>query len=221
VTFEELGFIEDWAQVEGHTLSATKFYRGDALPDRDDFDLLVVMGGPMGAGDDDTYPWLTTEKLFIKRAVDEEKSVLGICLGAQLLAAALGARVYRNPHKEIGWFPVSMTEKARKAPHFALLPSQLTVFHWHGDTFDLPREAIRVAEGEACVNQAFMCSPKVIGLQFHLEMKLADVTALLRHCPEDLAEGPYVQSPAEMLADGERFAVANAALHYILDHLCD
>src|SRR3974377_365570 len=114
VPFEGLGFIEEWAGTNGHRVSATRQYAEETLPGSDDFDLLVVMGGHVGACDDDRCPWLTTEKRFIEQAVEADKPVLGICLGAQLLAAVSGARVYRNQHKEIGWFPVTLTREARK-----------------------------------------------------------------------------------------------------------
>ncbi len=219
-SFEGLGIIQEWAQAEGHPVTATHLYRGENIPERKDFELLVVMGGPMGVGDDERYPWLTAEKRFIEQAVKSDKYILGICLGAQLLAAVSGARVYRNRHKEIGWFPVTFTEEARALPVFAPLPTRLTAFHWHGDTFDLPHGAIRIAESEACLTQAFICNRKVIGLQFHLETDRTGLMELIQNCSNDLTEGPYVQSQAEMLHSGERFEAANAALRHILNRFC-
>lgn len=221
VPFEGLGYLGEWIRAKGHTLSATEFYKGGTLPEAVNLDFLVVMGGPMGAGDDDRYPWLAAEKRFIEQAVKQNKTVLGICLGAQLLAAVLGAKVLQNRHKEIGWFPVTLTREARESPIFATLPGQLTVFHWHGDTFDLPRGAIRIAESEACLNQAFQYGPRVLGLQFHLESTQASVRELILHCAEDLTKGSYVQSPAEMFSGSDRFGAANAVLNQILDRICD
>ena len=217
--FEGLGFIGEWARAEGHLLSATRLYKGEALPEGNDFDLLVVMGGPMGACDDDQYPWLTAEKRFMEKAVEAGRPILGVCLGAQLLAAVHGARVYRNRHKEIGWFPITLTDEARNSADFAALPAQFMVFHWHGDTFDIPRGAVRIAESEACRNQAFMCGPGVIGLQFHLESTQTMIREFVRSMTEDLTEGPYVQKPAELLAGDDHFEVAHAALRHILNHL--
>ena len=175
----------------------------------------------MGACDDDRFPWLTAEKRFIEQAVKADKPVLGICLGAQLLAAVSGARVYRNRHKEIGWLPITLTDEARRSPVFSLLPGRFAVFQWHGDTFDIPPGAVRIAESEACQNQGFMCGPKVIGLQFHLESTETSISELVRHCADDLTEGPYVQGAAEILGGRKHFAVAHAALSQILHHLCN
>jgi GMP synthase (glutamine-hydrolysing) len=202
------------------TSSATEFYKGGILPEADGFDFLVIMGGPMGAGDDNRYSWLTAEKRFIEHAVHQNKTVLGICLGVQLLAVVLGARVFQNRHKEIGWFPVTFTDEGRESPIFTAIPSRLTVFHWHSDTFDRPRDAIRVAGSEACLNQAFVYGPRVLGLQFHLEFTQSSVKELILHCAKDLTEGSYVQSPAEMLAGGDRFGPTNAALNQVLNRMC-
>ena len=219
--FEGLGFIAQWARTKAHVLTATRFYEQSILPRFDEFDFLVVMGGPMSTNEERTYSWLAVEKRFIEQAIRQDKTVLGICLGAQLIADALGARVFRSRHKEIGWFPVKFTDAAHESPIFALLPRQLTVFHWHGDTFDLPRGAIRIAESEACLNQAFVYGPRVIGLQFHLELSQAGLKDLIRNCAaEDLTEGPYVQSPSEMLSDGDRFETGNAVLAKVLERIC-
>jgi GMP synthase (glutamine-hydrolysing) len=219
VPYEGLGLITEWARIKQHALSTTHFYKEETLPGSEDFDALVVMGGPMGAGDDGRYPWLTSEKRFIEQAIEENKPILGICLGAQLLALVLGAGVFPNLHKEIGWFPVTFTDEARQSSIVAPPCRQLTVFHWHGDTFDLPRGAVRIAESEACSNQAFVCGPKVLGLQFHLEFTRAGIRELIRNCAEDLTEGSYIQSPTEMLAGSKRFKAANAALNRILDRI--
>ncbi len=218
--FEGLGFIEGWALEKGHTISSTRLYEGEILPRSDAFDFLIVMGGPMGACDDKEYPWLPRERSFITQAIRENRTVLGVCLGAQLLAAVLGAKVFPNRHKEIGWFPITLTDAARESPVFDRLPRQLTVFHWHGDTFDLPPGAIRMAESEACVNQAFVLGPKVLGLQFHLELSRSGVEELIHNCSGDLTEGSFIQSPAEMLSPAKRFDAAKAALYQVLAGIC-
>lgn len=169
VAFEGLGSIEAWVRRGGHTLGATHFYRGDPLPAVDAMDLLVVMGGPMNIYEEADYPWLADEKRFIERAIAAGRRVLGICLGAQLVADVLGARVYANAEKEIGWFQVEKTESAAASRLFAAFPAQLDVFHWHGDTFDIPAGAVRVARSAGCANQAFVYDKRVVGLQFHLE----------------------------------------------------
>ncbi|MFT3700913.1 MAG: gamma-glutamyl-gamma-aminobutyrate hydrolase family protein [Agriterribacter sp.] len=166
-----------------------------------DFDWLVVMGGPMGVYDHDQYPWLKDEIFFLQQCIKAGKPIIGICLGAQLIASALGAPVYPNKEKEIGWFPVNLTDAGKRSPLFAGLPSSLTVLHWHGDTFDLPKDAILLAENAVCKNQAFVVGEKVLGLQFHFETTENTLPLMIENCGDELQTGPYVQT-AEMLRKG-------------------
>src|SRR3990172_6021504 len=131
VPFEGLGCIEGWAQALGHHLSATRFFENEPLPEIEAIDWLVVMGGPMGAGDEDKYSWLPLEKIFIEKAIGQAKVVIGVCLGAQLIADVLGAKVYPNEYKEIGWFPIQITDEGQISSLFGFLPSQFNVFHLH------------------------------------------------------------------------------------------
>lgn len=203
VPFEGLACIEDWARQHGHALSATLFYEPDAaLPALEDIDWLIVMGGPMGAYEENEYPWLRREKTFIRQAVDAGKTVLGICLGAQLIAAALGGAVYPGPQQEIGWWPISKTAHGRRHPLFADMPDEFIVFHWHGDTFDLPPGAVRLAGSAACANQAFAIGERVLGLQFHFEVTSAAVRQMVKGDPDALlADSSYVQSETKILAN--------------------
>lgn len=136
---------------------------------------LVVMGGPMGVYETDRYPFLKRELVYIRNVIDAKKPVLGICLGAQLIAHALGARVYPNRKKEIGWYRVRLTPEGKKDPLMKGSPSSPWVFQWHGDTFDLPRGARRLASSPLCKNQAFRFGTNVYGLQYHLEVDKAMV----------------------------------------------
>jgi GMP synthase-like glutamine amidotransferase len=205
VPFEGLGSIAAWLEDRGATITGTRFFEEAAAPPKiDDIDLLVVMGGPMSTNDERLYPWLLTEKRFIADAIEKGTAVLGVCLGAQLIASALGARVYPNREREIGWFPVHppvSPEKTREPafPIFAF-PEECTVFHWHGETFDLPIGALHLAGSRACQNQAFQCGPKVIGLQFHLEITPEGVRDLVEGNPGELTAGEYVQSAEAILA---------------------
>ncbi|MGL4265018.1 MAG: glutamine amidotransferase [Afipia sp.] len=133
----------------------------------EDIDLLVVLGGPIGAYEDDKYPFLGAEIALLEQRLRKEQPILGICLGAQLMARALGARVYPGPAKEIGWAPVTLTTAGRAGPlaHLGGVP----VLHWHGDTFDLPAGSERLASTELCSNQAFALGANVLGFQFHPE----------------------------------------------------
>lgn len=219
VPFEGLGSIASWMRMGGHHLSVTRFFQNDLLPGVDKIDWLIVMGGPMGACDDDKFPWLSSEKRFIKEAIREGKTVIGICLGAQLIASVLGARVYPNRFKEIGWFPIKMMDAGKNSSLFDFFPENLEVFHWHGDTFDLPAGAVHIARSEACQNQAFVYAEKVIGLQFHLECTNAGVAQLLENCSEELIEGSYIQTPSRILPCDKDFDSLNGVMGKLLDNL--
>jgi GMP synthase (glutamine-hydrolysing) len=219
VPFEGLGCIEGWAKSERHALSLTRFFKNEPLPQLGEIDWLIVMGGPMGACDEDKYPWLAAEKLFIAKVIVAGKVVLGICLGAQLIADVLGARVYPNKFKEIGWFPIELTKEARCSSLFDFLPGQQMVFHWHGDTFDLPDGAVHIAKSDACKNQAFVYRDKVIGLQFHLELTAENVKDLLGNCSADLVEGQFIQSPGKMLQQKEVFEETNRTMETLLTRI--
>ncbi len=145
----------------------------DGLGAAADADLLVVLGGPIGAGDDGPYPFLADEARLIERRLAADRPTLGICLGAQLMARALGARVYGAGRKEIGWGPLSLTEAGAASALALLAPRHASVLHWHGDTFDLPRGALHLASTAVCENQAFGWGERAVALQFHPEVTAA------------------------------------------------
>jgi GMP synthase (glutamine-hydrolysing) len=219
VPFENLASIEAWAIRNQHSLSVTKFYDDDSLPKIADIDWLVVMGGPMNIYEDDKYSWLTPEKRFIEQAITANKTVVGICLGAQLIADVLGATVYQGRYKEIGWFPIRLTKAAQDLAIFDALPPEFTVFHWHGDTFDLPEGAIQLAYSEACQNQAFIYGQNVLALQFHLESTQESVQQIIENCANELLEGKYIQQPEQMLGAEDNFNQINTMMSSILDGL--
>ncbi len=218
VPYEGLGSIENWTLKNGHHLSSTKFFNNSLLPDPSDFDFLIVMGGPMNIYDTVNYPWLVEEKQFISKAA-ESKLVLGICLGAQLIADVLDAKVTANAHKEIGWFPISKSPQLQTSALFNAFPKQLDVFHWHGDTFGLPKNSVPIAISEACANQGFIYKERVVGLQFHLETTPASAKDLIDHCADEIVDAPYIQSPELMLSDEEKFKNINQVLDDVLDYL--
>ncbi|OPY10106.1 MAG: glutamine amidotransferase [Syntrophaceae bacterium PtaB.Bin095] len=218
VPFEGLGNIEPRLRAEGFEVTATRFFASEALPDRSEIDFLVVMGGPMSVQDERRFPWLVTEKNFIRDVIDSGRPVLGICLGAQLIASALGASVYRNPVKEIGWFPIRGIPSGNRG--LFRFPPSMEVFHWHGETFDLPPGATRLAKSEACENQAFQIGPSVIGLQFHLETTPQSAKALILNCRDELVPSRYVQTEGEILAAGaETYRQINRAMDDVLSFL--
>jgi GMP synthase (glutamine-hydrolysing) len=219
VPFEGLGTIEQWIRARRYHFTVTRFYQSDPVPDIEGAYLLIVMGGPMGVHDEDRFPWLVMEKRFIEKAMSRGKAVLGICLGAQLIADVLGAEVYPNRTKEIGWFPIELTEAGRRSPLFGFLPGRLEVFHWHGDTFDLPAGAVHIARSEACTHQAFVYNERTIGLQFHLESTIEGVEALIENCSGKLADSRYIQAPSQLKAQPKAFRVINVAMDELLSKI--
>jgi GMP synthase-like glutamine amidotransferase len=217
VSFEDLGCIEDWALHKKHFLSSTKFHEHFYLPDLSEFDWLIIIGGPMGVYDTDKYKWLPIEIDFIKTAIENGKTVIGICLGSQLIATALGSKVYPNTYKEIGWFPIQIDEFGGN-PLFNI-PQSSNVFHWHGDTFDLPDGAIRLASSEACPNQAFLYKHRVIGLQFHLEVTESSIKQMIENGSNDLKEGKYIQSIEEINKGISNAKQNNKSIFQLLDYI--
>ncbi len=200
VPFEVLGSILSWLLQQGHSVHQHALFDNAALPDLSTVDALIVMGGPMSVNDTAELPWLAAEKQFIRQMLSAGKPVLGICLGAQLIASALGAEVYANPEKEIGWWPLQ--NKAATSADFNF-PADFSAFHWHGETFDLPTNATLLASSAACRNQAFQVGNNVIGLQFHLETTPESAAALVEHCAADLSPATYVQNKQQILTVNE------------------
>jgi len=219
VAFEGLGSIATWAKNRDCVLSATHLYNGDGFPSQDDFDCLVVMGGPMSIYEHELYPWLTAEKKFIEQSIKNQKTVIGICLGAQLIVDVLGQKVYSGEQKEIGWFPVFKTEQARQTSIADFLPDESDVFHWHGDTFDIPHGAIHIARSEACNSQGFIYNRRVVGLQFHLETTRQSAKLLIENCSDEIVAGRFIQAPDEMLSVESRFKTVNRLMETLLESL--
>lgn len=224
VPFEGAGTILPYFQGKGHQVEMIHCYQEHQLPAIEDFELLIVMGGPMSIHDINKYPYLIEAKEFIDLSIKGGKWVLGICLGAQLIAEALGARVKPNHTKEIGWYPVQQTEGASRSWLADLLPCEFTCLHWHGDTFDIPEGAVHVARTQVCENQAFVWNERVIGLQFHLEFTPQSTQNLIDRSQHELAErndttGQWIQTEQQMLNEPSRFEVANKIMAGLLEHI--
>lgn len=220
VSFEGLGSIESWLETAGYKITKTQFFKSANLPELDEIDLLIVMGGPMSVNDEDEFPWLAREKQFIRDIIKSGKSVLGVCLGAQLIASAMGARVYRNAVKEIGWFPIQGTPSTDRTTFN--FPPTAEVFHWHGETFDLPSGAIRLARSQGCENQAFQFGRSVIGLQFHLETTPESARVIVKHCRNELLPSEYIQTESEILGvASEKYESINVLMDKVLSFLGD
>ncbi len=221
VPFEGLGSIARWLDARGATVTSTQLHEPKArLPQADTIDFLIVMGGPMSVNDEAALPWLVPEKRLVKDVIAAGKPVLGICLGAQMIASALGATIRANPEPEIGWFDIEPVPATASPSRFApLFAGPVEVFHWHGETFDLPPGATLLARSAACAHQAFAIDDRVLGLQFHLETTPASARALVEHCGDELTPRRFVQSGAAMLEKPERYERINRLMTAVLDRL--
>lgn len=222
VTFEDLDAIAGWAAARGHTTRGS--YRCENLPELHDFDWLIIMGGPMGVADEERYPWLVEEKRFIRAAIDAGKTVVGICLGSQLIAEVLGATVRpgseAGTEKEIGWWPISKTDQGRSHPLLAAMPDEMTVFHWHGDTWSLPEGATLLASSAGCPSQAFVYGDRVVGLQFHFEATPQGVDTMVARGSGALdTSHPFIQSAEQIAAGSHHAEGGNRVLFALLDQL--
>ena len=220
VPFEDPAGIFVWAEKKKHSLTATKLFEQASFPGMEEFDWLIIMGGPMNVYEYDKYQWLADEKEFIRDAISNGKIVLGICLGAQLIADVLGAKITRNIHKEIGWFPVETMPDASNSNIFGDFPSEFMAFHWHGDTFEIPSGCIRLAKSNACDNQSFEYNGRVFGLQFHLESTSESIGKLLDNCGEELINGKYIQPESVIRSGIGRYIESiNASMNLLLDSM--
>jgi GMP synthase-like glutamine amidotransferase len=219
VNYEGLGSIKEWISSNGHSLSSTRFFEETRLPELSDFDWLIIMGGAMSVNDEQQFPWLADEKRFIRQAIDAGKTVLGICLGSQLVSAALGAKVYQNNEKEIGWFDVELTCFAKSDHLFSEMGSRLKVFHWHGDTFNLPENAIHMVYSAGCKNQAYIYKDKVVALQFHLEPTMNSLKEMIENGRQELRPPRYIQTEKELLNNDQLIESNRKVLFRFLDRL--
>ena len=217
--FEGLANIEVWAGDRGHSITRTLMFRNEELPQMEDFDWLMIMGGSMNIYEEEKYPWLAEEKRFIEEAIARKKIILGVCLGSQLIADVLGGKVSRNRYKEIGWFPVSLAGEAKNSPVFRDLPDRFTAFHWHGDTFTIPPGTARIAESEGCANQAFEYRRRVIGLQFHLEYSTGSIELMFQNCGSEIVDGRYIQKPDEIVSQISNVTGTKRLLYLLLDSI--
>lgn len=218
VPFEGLGCIQSWLDQNQYQTQYIRMYEDPVLPSSESVDLLIILGGPMSVNEEAAFPWLKKEKEFIRKIIDAKIPLLGICLGAQLIASALGKQVHPNWEKEIGWFEIQRVPSPSSTFSF---PEKATVFQWHEDTFEIPDDAIHLATSIACKNQAFQLDRRTIGLQFHLETSLETMELLLESSTNELeTDQTFVQSPDEMrrLAP-QKAADSNQLMFDLLDYL--
>lgn len=220
VPFEGPGYIKTWAEQNGHSFEMSRLYANDPYPKVEDYDFLVIMGGPMSVHDVDKFGWMREEKIFIRSAIRSGKTILGICLGAQLIAEALGAAVFKNPDTEIGWFPVFRAPGLKDESLADMFPQDFMAFHWHGETFNLPYRSVRLLSSEACENQAFLAGDRILGLQFHLETQWEDVDRVIAKCRDELEDsGPFIQTVESLIYEHRYFDQTSKILAGLLAYL--
>ena len=205
---EELGFFAEVLEKQGARYRILRLFHGEMLTEEwEHVGALILLGGLMSVADDDYFPFLRWEKRIIRAAIDEHVPILGVCFGAHLIAATLGAPVYHGRIKEIGWSPVSITPHGQVDSMLGYLPENATVFQWHGDGFDLPAGAIRLASSPNFENQAFRLGKNVYGLQFHLEVTPRMIARWIDERSKELAQTPYIL-PDKILSDSQNYAPA-------------
>ena len=214
VNFETPANILKWASSRSVDVSYTRMYESEIFPDLSQFDILVVMGGPMSVKDESEFPWLKNEKRFIKNCMDQNTKILGICLGAQMIADVLGAAVSKNEHKEIGWFDVEKTSDSAVSKMF---PDKFKAFHWHGERFGIPAGAVKLFRSEACDNQGFAYGNSV-ALQFHIESNDNSIVSMLENCASDIEVSRYVQTIDEINAGISNIAINSQIMNSFLDN---
>jgi GMP synthase-like glutamine amidotransferase len=219
--FETAGAIYTWMTQRGHAYTQTHLYAPEArLPSPQDVDMLIVMGGPMSIYDEDEYPWLTQEKAFLRACIAQKKTILGICLGGQLLADSLGATITKNPHREIGWFPITLTPQSQQHPLLQGIPSTFEAQHWHGETFAIPHGAIALGSSQGCHNQGFIYHERILALQCHLEIRTEDMRGFVKEAADELLDdSPFIQSIPEIQGQPHQYYCVHARLYQLLDNL--
>jgi GMP synthase-like glutamine amidotransferase len=216
--FERPGNIVPWLLNAGYEITYTYFYEDQRIPTTHEIDFLVIMGGSMSVNDEQKHPWLVKEKQFIRDFIATQKPVLGICLGAQLVASSLGAKVYPNKEKEIGWFPVKGTKLLPQSCF--QFPASFLPLHWHGETFDLPDGAVLLASSEATENQAFQVGKNVLALQFHPEANRETLKDFCYYFRKELVPGKFIQDENQIFSYGDEYlSLMDELLQEVLSYL--
>lgn len=220
--YDDAGSIIEWAMKHEHALTTVVLTKNESLPASLDFDILVIMGGTMNVYEEDKFPWLAGEKVFIKKAVDAGKIVIGFCLGGQLLAAALGGKVTRNKETEIGWFPVRFNKTAQEHPVLSVFNESAVIFQWHSDTFSvLPENAKLIASNDACARHGFIYNDNVFAFQFHLETTYQMIYFLAREHDKNSDKGLYIQNAQKIKKHHEYIAANNKLMFAFLDRIVE
>ena len=215
--FEGLGSLANWAKANQHSITCTKIYAGEQLPAWQTFDILLSLGGPQSPFEYTRYSYLEVERDFIAQAINADKYVIGFCLGAQLIAEALGAKAEKSPYKEVGMFPIRLTTAGINDPILKYFPAEFKVFHWHNDMPGVPQGAEILATSDGCPRQIFRISDKVYGFQCHFEPTRDNVISMAKADAAMLGDSKYTQTVEQMLA--EDYTTMNALASRFFDGL--
>jgi len=215
--FETPGVIQEWAERNQHNFNVCKPYAGENCLNKDDFDFLIIMGGSQSARDYVVVPYLNDEVNLIRKAIENNKRIIGFCLGAQLIGEALGAKTEKSPEKEIGVYPITLTEQTINDPLLKYFSENLLAIHWHNDMPGITSSAQVFGYSAGCPRQIIKYGERVYGFQCHLEITKEGIETMIQHCPEDLVPSAYTQSIEEMLK--QDYESINQAMFRILDSL--
>lgn len=216
-SFEKPGSIQSWAERNNHKITEVKPYKGESIPDVTDFDFVVVMGGPQSPLEIDKAPYLKNEIRMLSEALQQNKRIIGVCLGAQLIGEALGAKTERSPFREIGCYPLEILPEAKDDPIFGKLDQKVNVMHWHSDMPGMAAGAVLLAKSDGCPRQIYRYGDRVYGFQCHFELTKELVAEMTVHCPNDLATGKYIMTKDELM--NVDYAAINAKMDMVLDCL--
>lgn len=213
----------EWAYERNHHIKITRIYDGETLPNSNEFDLAIILGGRMGAYEEDQHPWLKDMKEWARTVIEADKYVLGICLGAQIIADALGGSVRPHDYPEVGWYPITFDHKANDHPLLTGLQPPSHFYEFHFDTFEIPPGAQLLANSSRCERQMFAVGSRVLGLQFHPEFNTKSIQDALKNTTGSTATKYYAQAPVEMV-DEQKIDASKTWLFQLLDrfsHLID
>ena len=214
--FETPGIIEDWAKNRNHSFKIQKPYKGEVLAKIDEFDFLILKGGPQSPTKIEEFPYLNDEIVLAQNAISQNKKVLGFCLGAQIIGESLGAGTLRSPEKEVGVYPITLLPDAENDPVLKDLPTQFSVIHWHNDMPGLTDSAIVLAQSEGCPRQIVRYNQNTYGFQCHLEITLDGIKTMIDNVPEDLEPSKFTQTESDLLA--QDYESINHRMFNILDN---
>lgn len=217
VDFEQPASIRDWALSKGYSMDICRLFAGDSLPKVEEYDWLVVMGGPQSTRKLEEFPYLKDEVELILKAIELDKVVLGFCLGAQLIGTALGGMTEESPYKEIGVYPVQLTDEGKKDPLLQGVPDEFIAAHWHGEMAGIPKGSVVLGKSIGCPRQIIRFGKGVYGFQCHMELRRDEVRGVIENCRAEMSEGEFVQSESEFLASD--FHPANAVMDRVLENV--